>query len=170
MFWKRLFATKSLEMLHKEMEGENRLLAVDSGAAVYDFDTQRAIGTYEATSDIATPSPAELRTAGRNYPPQIAAAYLQLPQIDPRVPQLAQQVTGNANNDFDKAATIENHLRTHFGYTLELPRAKVKDPIANFLFQRKRGAILNRREQVVTELQAHDVPSLLDGRLRPRVR
>ena len=32
------------------------------------------------------------------------------------------------------------------------------------LFQRKRGAILNRREQIVTELQAHDVPSLLDGR------
>src|SRR5436305_3534718 len=25
MIWKRLFATKSLEMLHKEMEGENRL-------------------------------------------------------------------------------------------------------------------------------------------------
>ena len=38
------------------------------------------------------------------------------------------------------------------------------------LFQRKRGTILNRREQIVTELQAHDVPSLLDGRLRPRGR
>ena len=33
---------------------------------------------------------------------------------------LAAQITNSAKNDFDKAAALENHLRTRFGYTLQL--------------------------------------------------
>jgi transglutaminase-like putative cysteine protease len=143
----------------RSVKGDYRMLAVDSGGAVYDFDTQRAIGTYEATSDIATPSPIELRSAGRNYPPQISAAYLRLPPLDTRVPQLAQKITSTAINDFDKAAAIENHLRTHFGYTLELPRTKVKDPIANFLFERKRGHCEYFASSMAIMLRTLGIPS-----------
>jgi hypothetical protein len=64
---------------------------------------------------------------------------LRLPPLDPRVPQLAEKITSAATNDFDKAAAVENYLRTRFGYTLELPQTAVKDPIANFLFERKQG-------------------------------
>ena len=39
----------------RSVSGDYRLLAADSGGAVYDFDTQRAISRYEADSDIATP-------------------------------------------------------------------------------------------------------------------
>jgi transglutaminase-like putative cysteine protease len=143
----------------RSVKGDYRMLAVDSGGAVYDFDTQRAIGTYEATSDIATPSPIELRSAGRNYPPQISAAYLRLPPLDTRVPQLAQKITSTATNDFDKAAAIENYLRTHFGYTLELPRTKVKDPIANFLFERKRGHCEYFASSMAIMLRTLGIPS-----------
>ncbi len=34
---------------------------------------------------------------------------------------------------------MENYLRTHFGYTLELPPSEPEDPLAFFLFHRKKG-------------------------------
>jgi transglutaminase-like putative cysteine protease len=122
----------------RSISGDYRLVAGDSSGAVYDFDSQHPIARYEADSDITPIPPAELRAAGRNYPPQLAA-YLRLPPLDPRVPQLAEKITSAATNDYDKAAAVENYLRTRFGYTLELPQTAVKDPIANFLFERKQG-------------------------------
>lgn len=123
----------------RSLKGGYRLLAVDAGGAVYDFDSQHAISGYEGTSDIATPTPADLRHATRDYPEDIAWTYLRLPAVDPRVTALAAQITRSAANDYDRAAAIEQHLRTRYGYTLQLPTTAPKDPIANFLFERKQG-------------------------------
>jgi hypothetical protein len=100
-----------------------------------------------------------LRAAGRDYPERIAATYLPLPPVDPRVARLAAQVTNSANNNFDKAAAIENNLRTHFGYTLELPRAPVKDTIANFLFERKQGHCEYFASAMAVMLRTLGIPS-----------
>jgi hypothetical protein len=59
--------------------------------------------------------------------------------IDPRIPRLAAQIAGSASNNYDKASALEQYLKAHFGYTLQLPRSAVKDPLANFLFERKQG-------------------------------
>ncbi len=123
----------------RSVSGDYRLLATDSGGAIYDFDTRHAINHYEAISDLATPSPAELRTAGRAYPALIRNTYLPLPAFDPRIGQLALQITSYASNDYDKAARIELYLKTRYGYTLSLPRTAEADPVANFLFVRKQG-------------------------------
>ncbi len=143
----------------RSLSGTYRMLAGDSGAAIYDFDAAHAINRYEADSNIAKPSPGELRTAGTDYPPPVAATYLRLPAVDPRVPQLAAQIIGPAQNDFDKAAAIENYLRTRYGYTLELPRTKVKDPIANFLFERKRGHCEYFASSMAVMLRTQGIPS-----------
>lgn len=123
----------------RSVSGDYRLLAADSGGAIYDFDPTRTISHYEATSDIATPSPAELRTAGISYPLLIRNSYLTLPALDPRIHQLALQVTSSAGNDYDKAAAVELYLKTHYSYTLTLPQTAETDPVANFLFVRKKG-------------------------------
>jgi protein-glutamine gamma-glutamyltransferase len=143
----------------RSVSGDYRLLGADFSGAVYDFDTSRAISRYEADSDIATPSAIELRTAEQDYPAQIAAAYLRLPMLDPRVSQLAGQITASAGNSFDKAAALENYLRTHFGYTLELPRTAVKDPIANFLFVRKQGHCEYFASSMAVMLRTLGIPS-----------
>ena len=143
----------------RSVRGDYRMLAADSAGAVYDFDIQRAISRYEAESDIAAAAPAELRAAGRNYPVQIQAAYLRLPALDPRVPRLAAQITSSASNDFDRAAAIENHLRMRFGYTLQLPQSKVKDPIANFLFERKQGHCEYFASAMAVMLRTLGIPS-----------
>ena len=139
--------------------GDYHLLAVDTGGAIYNADSSVPVSRYEANSDIATPSPAELRAAERNYPAQITDRFLRLPTLDPRVPQLAQQITRSASNDFDKAAAIESYLRTRFGYTLELPRTPVSDPVANFLFVRKQGHCEYFASSMAVMLRTIGIPS-----------
>jgi transglutaminase-like putative cysteine protease len=122
----------------RRVKGAYRTLQVDEGGAVSDLDSQRSVSIYEAESDISTPSPAQLRRA-EEYLPPFAFTYLQLPTLDPRIPQLAAQVAGSASNNYDRAVAIERYLKSHYGYTLQLPRSPVADPLANFLFERKQG-------------------------------
>jgi transglutaminase-like putative cysteine protease len=122
----------------RRVSGAYRTLQIDAGGAVSDLDSQRSVSLYEADSDISTPSPEQLRTATDYFPP-FALAYLQLPGLDPRIAQLAAQITGPAPNNYDKAAALEKYLKGHYGYTLQLPRSPVDDPLANFLFERKQG-------------------------------
>lgn len=143
----------------RSIRGDYRSLATDSAGTVYDLDSQRTLSRYEADSDIAAPAPEELRAAGQNYPEQIRARYLRLPPLDPRVPRLAAQITTSAGTDFDKAALLENYLRMHFGYTLQLPRTPVKDPIANFLFERKQGHCEYFASAMAVMLRALGIPS-----------
>jgi protein-glutamine gamma-glutamyltransferase len=121
------------------VSGNYRLLAADLSGAVYDVDVQHPVSQYEADSDIAKPTAAELRTAGRKYPVRIAASYLQLPPMDPRIPKLAAEIVASAGSDYEKATAIDEYLKSRYGYTLELQRSVVADPIADFLFVRKQG-------------------------------
>ena len=143
----------------RRVTGDYRTVAADSVGAVYNFDIEHGISRYEAESDIAAPAPAELRTAGRTDPTQIPAVYLHLPAVDPRVPRLAAEITASANNDFDKAAAVENYLRTRFGYTLQLPPTKAKDPIASFLFERKQGHCEYFASAMAVMLRTLGIPS-----------
>ena len=66
--------------------------------------------------------------------------YLQLPiTLDTRIPELAREVAPDWETDLRRARDIEDHLRRHYGYTLELPSHQVADPLANFLFVRRKG-------------------------------
>ncbi len=51
---------------------------------------------YEATSNIPNVPPAQLRVASAVFPASLAAIYLQVPPLDPRIKRLAQQITANA--------------------------------------------------------------------------
>ncbi len=141
------------------LRGNYRVLAGDSGGAVYNSDSDHVISRYDATSDISKPSAAELRKSGLNYPPQISEAYLRFQPVDPRIPQLAADITRSAKNDYDKAAAIENYLRTRFGYTLQLPQTTVKDPLANFLFERKQGHCEYFASSMAVMLRTLGIPS-----------
>lgn len=141
------------------IRGDYRMVGADFGGAVYDFDSRRSISRYEATSDIAAPSAQELRGAGNAYPKAIAGKYLRLPALDPRVPQLAAQITRSSKNDYDKAAALEQYLRTRFGYTLQLPQTRLNDPIANFLFERKEGHCEFFASAMAVMLRTQGIPS-----------
>ncbi len=121
------------------LEGNYRMISVDSGGAVSNMDPEHPVSSYSATSLLANPKPAELRAASSNYPAEISLSYLQVPPLDARIPRLAESITRGLENNYDKAAAIEFYLRNNFGYTLTLPRILPHDPLANFLFERKQG-------------------------------
>ena len=122
----------------RHVSGAYRMMSIDEGGGIFDLDSQRAVTLYEADSDIATPSPAQLRTAS-NTVPDFALPYLQVPPLDQRIQRLAVQISSSASNNYDKAMALEVYLKSHYGYTLQLPRTPVADPVANFLFDRKQG-------------------------------
>ncbi|MGA8437012.1 MAG: DUF3488 and transglutaminase-like domain-containing protein [Candidatus Sulfotelmatobacter sp.] len=138
--------------------GPYRALSFDAGGAIYDVDNQHPVSEYEAESDIARPSPAQLQAAG-NTNPQFATAYLQLPALDPRIPRLAAQITGSASNSYDKAVALEVYLKTHYGYTLKLLGSPVADPLANFLFERKQGHCEYFASSLAVMLRTLGIPS-----------
>jgi len=118
---------------------QNREIAIDLGGAVYNSDHERMISSYRARSDVSPPG-AEARVRyAQNYPPAIAWNYLQLPVLDARIPKLAEKVTAGRTSDFEKAAALEEHLRSSYGYTLQLLKEPEPDPLAHFLFVRKQG-------------------------------
>ncbi len=82
----------------------------------------------------------KLRAASTEYSIDIASTYLQLPhELDPRIPELAKQITKNARTPFDKSLAIESYLRNRFTYTLNLTGKPGDDPLAHFLFETRAG-------------------------------
>jgi protein-glutamine gamma-glutamyltransferase len=143
----------------RSVSGNYRSMTEDFGGGVYDADVQHPVTRYEAESDIAKPMADELRDAGQNYPPQVEATYLHLPSVDPRVPQLAEKITRSAGNPYDKALALETYLKTHYAYTLQLPRTAVPDPIANFLFERKQGHCEYFASALAVMLRTEGIPA-----------
>jgi transglutaminase-like putative cysteine protease len=143
----------------RRIAGAYRSLSIDAGGAVYDLDSERTVSVYEADSDIAKPTPIQLRTAGDSTL-RSTSAYLQVPStLDPRIPQLAEQITKLASNNYDKAATLETYLKTHYGYTLQLPSAPTADPLANFLFLRRQGHCEYFASSMAVMLRTLHIPS-----------
>lgn len=141
------------------VSGTYRLLSADSAGAVYNLDSQRPITRYEADSDIALPKPSQLREAAGELSAPYLSQYLQLPLLDPRIPRLAAEIAGQAPNTYDKAAALEKYLKSHFGYTLQLPREQEKDPLANFLFTRKQGHCEYFASSMAVMLRTLGIPS-----------
>jgi len=115
---------------------------------------------YEANSLVPMPPPAAVRQAGSDYPDSIRETYLQLPPLDRRIPELARQITGRDVDPYDQARSIEDYLRSHYGYTLDLsgtpPQA---DALAYFLFQKRAGHCEYFAAAMTVTLRTLDIPA-----------
>src|SRR5579871_255077 len=86
---------------------------------------------------------------------------LQLPILDARIARLAREVTAGASTDLERARILERYLRTEFGYTLQLPSHEVADPVAYFLFTRKKGHCEYFASSLALMLRTLGIPSRL---------
>jgi hypothetical protein len=141
------------------LQGSYRAIAIDHSGGVSDVDAERPVARYVAASDISTPDAEQLRSITEEYPSDVVQNYLQLPALDPRITQLAQQITGASTNEYDRATTIEDYLRTKYGYTLQLPSRPQADPLANFLFERKQGHCEYFASAMAVMLRALRIPA-----------
>jgi hypothetical protein len=116
--------------------------------------------TYIVSSDVSVPTEQELRLdTPASSPDKIKEIYLQKPpRLDPRVSQLAHEITRNAPTPYDKARAIENYLKTEFRYTLEL-KAADQDPLAEFLFKTREGHCEYFATAMVIMLRTLEIPA-----------
>lgn len=94
---------------------------------------------YTVLSLTPAASESELRAAGVDYPAEVEALYLALPDVPARVAELAQEVTQDAPTPYDQALALETFLR-QFPYDLgvEAPPAG-RDVVDYFLFDAQTG-------------------------------
>ncbi|MCL5287656.1 MAG: DUF3488 and transglutaminase-like domain-containing protein [Acidobacteria bacterium] len=114
---------------------------------------------YEGLSYVPQIPVERLRAAPAEYPEEIRRLYLQLPPLDTRIPALAREITKDATNAYDKAATLERYLRTRYGYTLELSGTPGESPLAHFLFTRRAGHCEYFASAMTVMLRALNVPA-----------
>ena len=121
---------------------------------------------YDAYSRLEDPP----ETSPAPYPEPILplrarSDYLQLPPLDPRIPDLARTMTAGCPmgpaTDLERARVIERRLRADYGYTLELPDHEVADPLAYFLFTRKQGHCEYFASAMTVMLRTAGIPARL---------
>lgn len=96
--------------------------------------------SYTVQSYIENPDPERLRLAGSDYDDEIRTNYLALyTDLDPRVGDLAREITAGAANPYDKAVAVRDYLERNYTYTTELARDRNFLPLEDFLFVQKRG-------------------------------
>jgi hypothetical protein len=116
---------------------------------------------YDVYSFLEEEPPAELSGYEPQVPEAIRERYLQLPPLDARIPALARQMTTAEFSMRDRARAIERHLQQDYGYTLELPKAPTADPLAYFLFSRKKGHCEYFASSMAVMLRSIGIPSRL---------
>ena len=134
-------------------------LLVDRTGSIFNASPNNRPIRYDGASRLPLIPPLRLRQASRDYPAAIRDTYLQLPPLDPRIHQLALQITAQADTPYDKATAIEKYLTSHYSYTLDLTGPLAKDPLANFLFVRRAGHCEYFASAMTVLLRATGVPA-----------
>jgi transglutaminase-like putative cysteine protease len=94
---------------------------------------------YDAISEVPRDLDDALRNSPRTYSNTIRELYLQLPNLDPRIPELARHAAGDAGNPLDQARAVERYLLANYRYTLDLAGNPPADPLVRFLFESRAG-------------------------------
>jgi transglutaminase-like putative cysteine protease len=143
----------------RQLRGDYGPLSMDFNGSLFNNGTRGMITSYEATSAVPLAGAKELAAAGREFPTFVTLNYLQLPKLDPRVRDLARQVTSAAQSDYEKAAAIEGYLQSTYSYTLDQGTNRPEDPIAHFLFERKKGHCEYFASSMAVMLRTLGIPS-----------
>src|SRR5258708_6486535 len=129
-----------------KISGDYRIIEISPDGSVFnsrrvagESENPQAIGIYSADADTRDPEPLVRNSNSHNYPERVSLLYLQTPRLDSRIPELAQRITASADSNYARAKAVEQYLQANFGYTLELPGLREADPLAYFLFERKKG-------------------------------
>lgn len=86
---------------------------------------------------------------------------LLLPPVDRRILDLANRLTAGLPDDVSRARAIENHLLTQYAYSLAPLEKEADDPLAHFLFERRKGHCEYFASAMAVMLRAIWIPARL---------
>ena len=118
---------------------------------------------YEAYSLLEeAPESAPVRNPAPSLDDDSRARNLQIPPaLDPRIRILARDFTLGATTDLERARALVRRLHSEYGYTLTLPSREVADPLAYFLFTRKKGHCEYFASAMAVMLRSLGIPARL---------
>ena len=100
-------------------------------------------------------------------PDDIRSTWLQLPELDPRVVQLANEITRGYRRQYDKALALQTWLRSNYAYTPTPPKtygvSEGGDPLAVFLFDAREGYCEYFATAMTVMLRAIGIPARMTG-------
>ncbi len=119
--------------------------------------------TYSVLARIAQPTVSAMRNDTGDYPDWVTSRYLQLPDnFSPRIADLAQQVAGSEQTNYDKALAVTQYLRRAITYSESVPEApRNQDPIEWFLFDHRSGFCNYYASAEVLMLRSLGIPARL---------
>ncbi|MEA2586177.1 MAG: hypothetical protein QOF33_4262, partial [Thermomicrobiales bacterium] len=142
-----------------------RLPIYDDIEAVFADDPAQVSSTYLIAGLKSLAEPADLRSAGIDYPQYVHDRYLQLPDtVTNRTRQLAQQIAteAGARNPFDAAMALQEYLRATYPYNLNSPVPPGdRDFVDDFLFETQEGRCEHFATAMVVLLRSLDIPARL---------
>lgn len=115
--------------------------------------------TVRSWATLATAT--QLAAAPASYPPEIAAAYLQLPPSLPaRVRRVADQLGAGAATAYERAERTQRYLRERYAYDLQVPAPdEGRDVVDYFLFEAPGGFCSYYASAMAVLLRAQGVPA-----------
>src|SRR3984957_1502247 len=122
------------------------------------FSEARTV-SYQVYSRLDSQAPAANPALVEPLPADAREAYLQLPLLDPRIRELTRNIVGAEASPATQAILLQRYLRNNFGYTLELPKVEPDDPLAFFLFHRKKGHCEYFASSMAVMLRVLAIPS-----------
>jgi protein-glutamine gamma-glutamyltransferase len=147
------------ELTRPDGPARSHYLLIDQTGSLFNAAHNGMKIRYEGRSLLPITSESELRTASFIYPPAVRDTYLQLPPLDPRIRALAEKVTAGSKSEYDKAASLERYLISHYAYTLDLTGPPTNDPLAQFLFVRRSGNCEYFASAMAVMLRAIGIPA-----------
>ncbi len=116
---------------------------------------------YQARAALLAPTVKEMRAAPESYPDWVVERYLQLPDdTSSDIRRLANRLTLDYDNNYDKATAITNYLRAEMEYNLEVSPPPVGvDPLDWFLFTWKSGFCNYYASAEIILLRAAGIPA-----------
>jgi transglutaminase-like putative cysteine protease len=120
------------------------------------------ISYYRITAHPIQKDPILLMKDASAYPQEITEAYLQLPpNLPQKIKQLAEQITVGLEYPYDKAAAIEQYLRSTYAYSLDKPTlpAPNEDFVNHFLFVDQNGYCDHFSTAMVIMLRSVGIPA-----------
>ena len=153
-----------------EVIGSNKQMFVEAGRDEAGNDLVTALRArfvlrqgdrYKVASRISNADAQSLRQAAATYPDWLTDAYLQLPDsITPETLTLAEELTANFDNPFDKSIAVRDWLRANIAYNDQIPAPPPDvDPVHHTLFVSREGYCNYYASAMAVMLRSQGVPS-----------
>jgi transglutaminase-like putative cysteine protease len=131
-----IFAAPRVLRLHGRAEFA---IVDDLGNIMVPASAARLNYTVESEPEPADPRRADVADARVPPDPRWLARYTQLPELAPRIVDLARDITAGSADDYEAATRLSDWLARNLRYTRALERTTELPPVEEFLFVQRAG-------------------------------